>query len=78
MCALLARHTGTSHLAQPAHVGHPAPDFTLADSTGVAIKLSAYKGRVVLLDFWGTYCELCKVEIPWYIEFENRYKQSGL
>lgn len=55
-----------------------APDFTLSDSAGTPIKLSAYKGRVVLLDFWGTFCQVCKVEIPWFVEFQNKYKESGL
>ena len=56
----------------------PAPDFTLSDSKGASIKLSAYKGRVVVLDFWATWCEGCKVEIPWYMEFQTKYKESGL
>ena len=55
-----------------------AVDFTLTDSKGAAVKLSDYKGRVVLLDFWGTFCGLCKVEIPWFTEFQNKYKGSGL
>jgi cytochrome c biogenesis protein CcmG/thiol:disulfide interchange protein DsbE len=55
-----------------------APDFTLSDSMGAAIKPSNYKGSVVLLDFWATWCEGCKVEIPWYMEFQNKYKKSGL
>jgi peroxiredoxin len=55
-----------------------ALEFTLTDSKGASVKLSDYKGRVVLLDFWGTFCGVCKVEIPWFIEFENKYKQSGL
>ena len=55
-----------------------AQDFTLADSKGTTVKLSNYRGRVVLLDFWATWCEGCKVEIPWYMEFQKKYKESGL
>ena len=56
----------------------PAPDFALVDSTGRRIVLSEYKGRVVLLDFWATWCTGCKVEIPWYIAFQKRYARRGL
>ncbi len=45
-------------------VNHPAPEFTLKDVTGAAFSLSAYKGRVVLLNFWATWCPSCREEMP--------------
>ncbi len=63
---------------KPADSRKTAPDFSLEDSTGSLIKLSSYKGRVVLLDFWATWCTGCKQEIPWYMEFQDKYKKDGL
>ena len=54
-----------------------APDFELSDSKGASVKLSNYKGTVVLLDFWATWCHGCKEEIPWYVEFQRKYKADG-
>src|SRR3982074_3096671 len=62
----------------PANSRKLSPDFTLTDSQGAAVKLSGYKGKVVLLDFWATWCGGCKVEIPWYMEFAKQYETHGM
>src|SRR5581483_2950740 len=55
----------------------PAPDFTLTDASGQYVKLSNYKGKVVLLNFWATWCCPCTLEIPWFEQFEQQYKSKG-
>ena len=54
-----------------------APDFTLNDASGRPVKLSDLRGNVVLLNFWATWCGPCKVEIPWFQEFQTAYRAQG-
>ncbi len=54
-----------------------APDFSLKDANGATVKLSDYRGKVLLLNFWATWCGPCKIEIPWFMEFEQQYKNRG-
>jgi peroxiredoxin len=54
-----------------------ASDFTITDVKGHRVTLSQYRGKVVLLDFWATTRGGCKVEIPWYVEFDKIYRDKG-
>ncbi len=57
----------------------PAPlDFTLRDIDGNQVSLAELKGNVILLNFWATWCGPCKIEIPWFVEFQRRHKDDGL
>jgi cytochrome c biogenesis protein CcmG/thiol:disulfide interchange protein DsbE len=63
---------------QPANERRPAPEFTLKDSTGKTVDIKKYRGKIVVLDFWATWCHGCKEEIPWFSEFERKYAGKGL
>jgi peroxiredoxin len=54
-----------------------APDFTLKDADGKTVHLSEYRGKVVLLDFWATWCDPCRLEIPWFIALQRKNKDRG-
>jgi peroxiredoxin len=53
-------------------------DFTIKDMDGSDVKLASLKGQVVLLNFWATWCGPCRLEIPWFVEFQEKYRGSGL
>ena len=63
--------------ACPANAKKANLNFTLKDINGKDVALSSLKGKVVLLDFWATWCEPCKLEIPWFAEFQTKYGSQG-
>jgi cytochrome c biogenesis protein CcmG/thiol:disulfide interchange protein DsbE len=70
--------TASSSSLKPQAERKPAPDFALRDGDGKTVRLSDYRGKVVLLNFWATWCGPCKLEIPWFNEFQQQHRERGL
>src|SRR6185437_3531726 len=58
--------------------GATAPDFALQSLNGNTVHLADFRGKAVLLNFWATWCEPCKLEMPWFVELEKQYGPQGL
>jgi peroxiredoxin len=73
--------TPTNHVGadlKPEGSRVPAPEFALRDANNKEVRLSDLKSKVVLVNFWATWCEGCQVEIPWFVEFQKKYETQGL
>jgi cytochrome c biogenesis protein CcmG/thiol:disulfide interchange protein DsbE len=76
---LPAADTGQPNVTLKASLANApmAPDVTFKDLQGKQVRLSEFRGKVVLVNFWATWCEPCKIEIPWLIEFQQKYASRG-
>ena len=71
-CTLASLSLASSNLA-----GQPAPDFALKSATGENLRLSEYRGDVVMINFWATWCGPCRQEMPLLDELYSRYQRVG-
>lgn len=58
--------------------GGLAPDFTLQSLDGKTVRLSDFHGKPVVLNFWATWCGPCKIEMPWFVDFQKQYAGAGV
>jgi peroxiredoxin len=75
-----SRRSGTSVAAAGSlrFTGQNAPDFALQSLDGKTVRLSDFRGKAVLLNFWATWCQPCKIEMPWFEDLQKQYGPQGL
>jgi cytochrome c biogenesis protein CcmG/thiol:disulfide interchange protein DsbE len=79
VAAYFMRHPHAPSTVTSATTAHAmAPDFTLPTPDGKDLQLSSYRGKVILLDFWATWCDPCREEIPHFVELQQKYSDHGL
>ena len=71
------RRRSTEPRLIPASRRDPAPGFALPDMDGGTATLADYTGRVLLLNFWATWCLPCRAEMPWFVDFQTRFEDDG-
>jgi peroxiredoxin len=76
--SFLERHFRSGQLRPISAEQALAPDFSLTEVGGGQLTLSAYRGNVVLLDFWATWCDPCREETPHFVDLQNKYGARGL
>jgi cytochrome c biogenesis protein CcmG/thiol:disulfide interchange protein DsbE len=76
--AACSRNEHAAPAGQRPEIGTIAPDFSLKDLKGRNVSLSHYKGHVVLLDFWATWCPPCQATIPELVSVEQKYRGKGV
>jgi cytochrome c biogenesis protein CcmG/thiol:disulfide interchange protein DsbE len=73
-----SRRGSHSNGGRPGALGSAAAGFSLQDLNGKPLDLASYRGEVVLLNYWATWCTPCRGEIPQFVEFQNKYGSQGL
>lgn len=69
---------GRSNSPLPAGTPSAAPDFVLQDIDGRNVQLADYHGKIVVLNFWATWCQPCRIEIPWFNEIYDQYRNKDV
>ena len=67
-----------SSIAYAAEIGEKAPDFSLLNLSQKKVNLSDYQGKVIILDFWDTWCSPCRMEIHDFVELQKKWGDKGL
>jgi len=75
--SMAATNVAATNSTAAANLASAEPDVVFKDLQGNDVKLADLKGKVVWVDFWATWCEPCKIEIPWLIELQQKYESRG-